>query len=602
MIWWRTLGLMAAVVSTRAFAAPELPVLEWTTNMDDPPIGSSEAKRGGTYYSYMLSYPLTFRLVGPNSNDAFAGWNRAFSMDLTLTRLHPTTDRFIPFLCTHWSIQDDHKTVYYKLDPDARWSDGEPVTADDYVFALHMLLSEDIVDPYYNNFFSSQFETVEKVDDYTLKVVGKFESWRPLLDFALFPLPEHAVDLDDTWVQRANQERPVVTGPYTISASQTGEYLVFKRDPNWWGNGKRYFQGLYNPDKIHLKVIRTAERAFDFFHKGELSYIRITTARRWAEEMEFEAIKKGWAHRKRVFVDYPQGMYGMALNLEKPVLQNKDFRKAIQYLFDFDAVNSKLMRNAYYRGTSVFEGSEYANLDLVPYGFDPMKARDHLRAAGFTKRGKDGILVDERGRRAGFELLFSSKGLERHFTVIQQIYEYFGVDMQLELLEAGTAFERGLERQYEATTMARTTSFYPAPYQYFHSDFKASTNNNNIWYYGNAHADSLINVYRFDMSYENRKKAMYELDAAIHDDAFYVPFWFGPFVRFAYYDNIVWPEYFVPKRFEQITDWLLFWIDEERTARLKAARAANESLPYDDVVDVDPYGVLARIEAAKGGS
>ena len=56
----------------------------------------------------------------------------------------------------------------------------------------------------------------------------------------------------------------------------------------------------------------------------------MNTARKWAEEMDFEATRKGWAHRKRLFVDYPQGVYGFAMNLEKPVFQDQDFRKAIQ--------------------------------------------------------------------------------------------------------------------------------------------------------------------------------------------------------------------------------------------------------------------------------
>jgi microcin C transport system substrate-binding protein len=583
-------------------SAAELADIVWATNVDDPPIGSPEAKRGGTFHTYLTSYPLTFRQVGPNSNDVFAGWNRAFSLDFTLTRLHPNTDRFIPWMCTHWSIQDDHKTVYYKLDRDARWSDGEPITARDYVFAYEMMIDEKIVDPWANNYYSSQFERVEAIDDYTLKVVGKFESWRPLLDFALFPMPAHSTTIDADWIKRTNLEPPIVAGPYTITEMKTGEYVVFERIQDWWGNDKHYFQGLYNPAKIHIAVIPSADRAFDFFVKGELSYLRVSTSRRWAEEMEFDAVKKGWVHRKRVFIDYPQGMYGMALNLAKPIFQNKDFRKAIQYLFDFDSVNSKLMYNAYYRAISAFEGSEYANLDLIPYGFDPFKAREHLRKAGYKHRGKDGILVRDDGTRATFTLTFGSKGLERHFTVIQQMYRYFGVDMQLNLLEPGTAFEHGLERQYEATIMSRTTGYYPAPWQYFHSVFKESTNNNNIWYFGTAHTDSLIDVYRFGMNRNERLKAMHELDAIIQDEAFYVPFWYGPFVRFAYYDQVCWPKNFVPKRYEQITDWLVLWIDEERENRLNAARAAGQDLPYDPVIDVDPYGVKARLERVATGS
>jgi len=89
-----------------------------------PPIGSAQALRGGTLNTSMEAYPLTFRLVGPNSNDAFAGWNRRFTQNFTLVTRHPVTDRFMPWMATHWSVQDDQRTIYFRLDRDARFSDG----------------------------------------------------------------------------------------------------------------------------------------------------------------------------------------------------------------------------------------------------------------------------------------------------------------------------------------------------------------------------------------------------------------------------------------------------------------------------------------------
>ena len=153
-----TLALLAAaaIVSTTVVgqqpppaarpAAAQPPVrlppgIVWETNNDDPPIGSPHALRGGTFRVGMDSYPLTLRLMGPNSNDAFASWNRLFTLSFTLVARHPVTDRFIPMMATHWSVQSDQRTIFFRLDPDARFSDGKPVTADDYVFTLEMMRS-----------------------------------------------------------------------------------------------------------------------------------------------------------------------------------------------------------------------------------------------------------------------------------------------------------------------------------------------------------------------------------------------------------------------------------------------------------------------------
>ena len=91
----------------------------WETANDEPLIGSEKAIRGGNLNVSIGAYPLTFRLMGPNNNDFFASWNRQFTMAFGLVGMHPVTDNFIPLMATHWSVQPDGKTIYFKLDPDA---------------------------------------------------------------------------------------------------------------------------------------------------------------------------------------------------------------------------------------------------------------------------------------------------------------------------------------------------------------------------------------------------------------------------------------------------------------------------------------------------
>src|SRR4029077_10788778 len=138
-------------------AAPREPAtlpkdVVWETNNDEPLIGSEKAIRGGTLNVAIGAYPLTFRIMGPNNNDFFASWNQAFTAGFGLVGRHPVTDKFIPIMATHWSIQKDQKTIYFKLDPDAKFSDGKPITAEDYVFTWKMMQSKFIVDPFYNSY------------------------------------------------------------------------------------------------------------------------------------------------------------------------------------------------------------------------------------------------------------------------------------------------------------------------------------------------------------------------------------------------------------------------------------------------------------------
>jgi microcin C transport system substrate-binding protein len=593
----------------------------WETNNDDPPIGSSEAMRGGTFRYGLDAYPLTFRLMGPNSNDAFAGWNRLFTMYFRLVEMHPVTDRFIPWMATHWSVQDDQRTIYFRLDPDARFSDGEPVTADDYVLTWQMWQSEHIIDPFYNSYAAQFFESVDTIDDYTLRIVGTLPSWRPLYDYAypIWPSPSHAIVLDETWVKRTNNEPQIAPGPYVVSETATGESVTFERVPDWWGDKKRYFQGLWNFDRIHLPVI-PQERQLDFLRRGAIDVMVEPTARTWNEEYTFADVRNGWLRRARAFVEVPSGIYGLHMNLEAPIFQNKDFRKAMQHLFNFERLNRNLMYDEYFRQVSFFEGTEYANPDLEPYGFDPIKAMEYLRRAGFrrpdhiedhtllgslrnavrglilTRTDTDDILVNDQGQKASFSVIYGSRGLERHLTVMQQEYRRAGVDMRLRLLEPGTAFERGLERKYEMIQTNRVGGFYPDPRQYLHSEFTKTTNNNNIWGFGTKEVDALIETFEQDFDLEARQKAMYRIDEVVHDEAFYIPFWMAPYSRLVYWDYLQFPEFYLPKRAEQVMDWMVYWIDPEKQAALAEDMRAGRTYPVDDDIDRDFYGIRERIQ------
>lgn len=593
--------LIVIITVTALNFGVELPEdIEWQTNTKEPYIGDPEAKKGGTFYDFLPSYPLTFRLMGPNSNGMFANWLRPFAMEnFMLVDMHPITDEWVPVMATHWYIADDNKTVYYRLDKDARWSDGEKIMADDFVFTWEMMKSPYTVDPFYKNYAEEYFESVDKIDDYTIRIVGTKESWKPLENYNLWPMPKHATDLGPDWVKEANNKFPVVPGPYVITETETGKTVVFSRIKNWWGEEKRYFKGLYNPDRIEIRIL-SQDQALDYFKKGELSAYRVNISKIWSTDTDFEAIKKGWVEKKMVFLDFPQGMVGLHMNLEAPIFQNKDFRKALQYLFPFETLNKELMYDAYYRKVTFFSGTPYDHLNLTPYGFNPKKAREHLIKAGYKKRGNDGILVNDKGERASFTIIYGSKSFTRHLTVIQQVFKRAGVEMNLKLLEGATAFERGLERKYEMTYTGRTAGFFPEPYQYFHTKFKESTNNNNIWGFGSPETDKLIETYMHDMDKQKRLEAMWKLEEIIHDEAFFIPSWDAPYMRILYWDYVEWPDFYLPRRARGYIEWQTFWIDTEKQKRLEQAMKEGKPLPKDEKVEEDPWGVKKAMEEKLG--
>lgn len=607
-----------------AAAAPAGPVtlpkdVVWETDNDEPIIGSDKAIKGGQLRYSLGAYPLTFRIMGPNNNDFFAWWNKAFTLSFGLVAMHPVTDKFIPMMATHWSIQSDQKTIYFKLDPDAKWSDGKPVTADDYVFTLEMMKSKFIVDPFMNTYAAELFESVDKIDDYTIRIVGKRPSWRPLYDYTIFPMPKHAIVLDETWVTRTNNEPPIAAGPYTISGSVRGESVTFKRVPNWWGDKKRYFQGMYNFDEIVLRVV-PSERELDYLRQGELDMIGEPSVQNWHEIYTFPAITNGWIRRARVFLDTPAGVGGFHMNLEAPIFQNKDFRIAMHYLVNFDRLNKNLWYSEYFRKNSFFEGTIFSDPSIKVRQFDPAKAKEYLERAGyhrpdslnsqstwaqlrnvayglfFTRTDTDDILVNDRGEKASFTLLYPYKAFEREMTVIQQDFRRAGIDMRLQLLEPGTAFQRMLERKFEMAFVNMSSGYYPDPRQYLHTDFKNSKNNNDFWGFGTEEVNKLIETYEQNLDPAARMEAMHRIDQIIYEDGFYIPFRTAPFLRLVYWDYLQFPEYFLPLRTEQPSDWQVYWIDPEKKAALQEAMRTNKAFPVETDLDKDFYKVREKFK------
>ena len=315
-----------------AYSSEKLPSdLEWITNNEDPVWSSPDAVKGGTYYDWLMSFPLTFREYGPDSNSGVASIHG--SLDYSLLALHPNTKRRIPSLATHWAFSKDQRTMYFKLDPDVTWSDGVKVTADDYLFDFEMNRSPHIMSPWYNEYYTKQLEKIVKYDDYTISVTAKEKKPRDELVgmVARGPKPRHFYKLDKDYVKKYNWKFPPVTGPYTMGKVRKGKGFTLVRVKNWWGENKRYLKNRFNVDKIKYTVIRNIDVAFQHFLKGKLSSFGLTHPKFWHEKSKTPEFEKGYIHKLMFYNDTPQPMWGIFINNDHPILKDLAVREGIQF-------------------------------------------------------------------------------------------------------------------------------------------------------------------------------------------------------------------------------------------------------------------------------
>ncbi len=192
--------------------------LVWQNGDSLPDIGSPNARKGGTFYGAIGDFPRTLRYVGPDSNGAF----RNYILDdvaMQLAHRHPDVYDYYPGVATDWAVTDDMQTVYIRLDPDARWSDDEPVTADDIFFLWFFNRTSYIVAPWYNNFYTENYNNITKYDDHTISITTSTP--RPdVLSLALEhnPSPQHFYkELGEDYVERYQWRFVPTTGAYVIN-------------------------------------------------------------------------------------------------------------------------------------------------------------------------------------------------------------------------------------------------------------------------------------------------------------------------------------------------------------------------------------------------
>ncbi len=587
------IGLCAiTLIHSPARATSPSPVLPeglvWETNNDAPLFASPQAVKGGTFRTFILSFPLTLRTVGPDSNSSFRGYLDANK--LSLVGFHPNTLELIPQLATHWAYDADGRTVYYKLDPEAQWSDGEPVTAEDYLFTLAFMRSKHIVAPWYNNHYRTEIEDVIRFDDYTIAVIGaKVKPKEDLiLAYGIGPTPAHFHQLDENWVKRYNWTPEPNTGPYQISKVKKGKSIEFKRKTDWWAKDKRYFRHRYNVDKFRISVIRDLNVAYQHFLKGELDSFSITFPVWWHERARGVEYDNGYIHKLWFYTDSPQPSVGMWLNTDKPILSDRRVRKGLAHAMNIDKVINTILRKDYFRLPSHYTGyGEYSNESLRPLPFDLKKSAEYLDQAGWVDRNAQGVRVKD-GQPLRLVVNYSTKQHTDRLVILREEAKKAGVDLVLQLLDPSTSFKNVLEKKHDIAWSGWSTGLRPAFWQHYHSDNAHKPQTNNITNLDNPEIDALIMAYRTATTKAERVRLSRELQSLIHEQTVFIPTFMVPYERFAYWRWLKMP----PVEGTRLNGTGLgsfspglFWIDEQEKAFTLKARKQGTQL--DPIVEID---------------
>ena len=255
------------------------------------------------------------------------------------------------------SVETDDARSYvtFHLDPKARFSDRQPVTAEDVVFSWALL--RDHGRPNHRQYYSKVVKA-EVIDRLTVRFDfgGAGDRELPLILGLMPVLPQHAVDV--ATFEETTMTAPIGSGPYRVSAVKPGASVTLTRDPDYWGRDLPVNRGLWNFDEVRLDFYREANGHFEAFKRGLYDFRVENEPLRWHDGYDFPAVRSGEVIRDTIKTGMPQPSEFLVFNTRRPMFSDVRVRQALTLLFDFEWINQNYFFGLYGRLASYFAGSE----------------------------------------------------------------------------------------------------------------------------------------------------------------------------------------------------------------------------------------------------
>ena len=379
--------------------------------------------------------------------------------DSLLVRAYDEPDAVYGLVAESLEYPEDRSWVIYNLRPEARFADGEPITAEDVVFSIETLKSE--ANPNYRIALAG-VASIEALDDHRVRV--DFEEGAALRDLAaevgtMSILPKHYYETVD--FTESTLEPPLGSGAYVISDVDPKRSVTYCRNPDYWAADLPVNVGHNNFDCVRYEYFADNTASFEALKSGGYLFHEEFSSLLWATNYDFPALDKGWIIRDVIPDNRPSGAQGYYLNMRRPILQDPAVREALGMMFNFEWSNESLFYGLYGRTDSFWEnsnleasgmpeGEELAFLEEFRDRLDPKvftepavtptvsstskidrrvlrQALALLNEAGWTT-ASDGLLRNADGEPLSIELVGSNPGFDRINLPFIENLQTLGVD------------------------------------------------------------------------------------------------------------------------------------------------------------------------------
>jgi peptide/nickel transport system substrate-binding protein len=544
---------------------------------DHLPYVNADAPKGGVL---SLGFPGGFDSLNPfivkgnaprGLSDILYGYN---VWDSLLYRSADEPFTLYGLIADSVDVPDDRSYVEFTLHPEARFSDGQPVTVADILFTVDLLRSKG------RPVYARRFDKVVAIDQtgdrgVRFSFADGSDRELPLLIGGYTPiLSRHAIDAGS--FDQSSMQPMLGSGPYVIASVDPGRQVVLKRNPDYWAKDLPLKRGLNNFDEIRIEYFKDATAQFEAFKTGAFDVFFEADPGHWANAYDFPAAKDGRVVLEKIPNGNPKGMNGFVFNTRRELFKDVRVREAMVLLFDFEAVNKNLYFGAFARSGSYFQGSTLSALGkpaseaekalLAPYtaslrddvmagtyappvsdgtGRDRKALRaalDLLKTAGWTLKGT--TLLNAEGKPFAFEFLAKTPDESRLALAYQATLKLVGIDMQVRLVDSTQYYDRQKAFEFDMLQMLWTSTLAPGNEQSFRWSSRSATTEGTFNYAGASDPgiDAMVDALLAARGEDEFETAVRALDRILISGLYCVPLYHLPQDLVARWTRVARPE------------------------------------------------------------
>lgn len=381
-----------------------------------------------------------------------------------------------------WTISPNKLEITFKIRKGMKWSDGRPITADDWIMTWRIHTDKAVGSNDYDNFFIDGKPIVlRKLDDYTIRfiypktdaeafAIASFAPW-PAHVFGPVYQKEGAEGIKKMWTLNEDPAKIVSAGPWVVESYRPGERVVLKRNP-YFGEWNKDEAGNPLPylDRYEIRIVKDVNAALAEFLAGNIDIFNPSTVDHISQIRQ--AVQQGRLDATiKVNASPVASSQFMVFNWNKAsdpfkqsLFRSDKFRRAMSHLVNRQAVIDIVYGGL---GTPMYSSvypvlTQWINPKVPKYEYDPKQAAKLLAELGFTKKDREGYLVDSKGRRIEFNLATNAGNTQREqiAKLIVDEAKKVGVKVNFQAIDfntlVGQLLSSGPDRPFDAIIIGLT--------------------------------------------------------------------------------------------------------------------------------------------------